>query len=89
MDEKRLSHFFIVGRVDDGTWLAVSARQPFFCFQEESSDKVTATANRALDFYFGKRGIVADLTTPPEGKRNKTLSTFHPTKRVNRECEPA
>jgi hypothetical protein len=86
MDEKRLSHPFTVGRVDDGAWLAVSARAPFFCFRGDSCDEVIETANRGLDFFFGQRGIVSAITTTEE-KRKKTLSTFRPTKRVNRECE--
>jgi hypothetical protein len=86
MNEKGLSHHFTVGRVDDGTWLAVSARAPYFCFQGESCDKVTDTANRALNYFFGRSGIIAEV---PERKRKKTLSTFCPTKRVNRERECA
>ncbi len=86
MDEKPFSHTFVIGRVDDGSWLAVSARAPYFCFKGDSSDMVTETANRALDFYFGNEGRVANIPSL-KGKREKTLSTFRPTKRIGKECE--
>ena len=86
MSEERLSHHFVIGKVDDGSWLAVADRQPYFCFQAETSDSVVAIANRAFDFYFGTRGQIAD-DQPSKGKREKTLSTFRPIKRIEKECE--
>lgn len=80
-----LSHRFTAGVVDDGTWLAVSTRAPYFCFSGDSQSEVEDKANRALDFYFGTKGKITNRkSVQPRGTRQKTLATFSPKKTVER-----
>ena len=80
-----LVHHFTTGQVDNGTWLAISTRAPYFCLEGESQAEVEAKANRALDFYFGGKGKVTSRGLVPKRRtRQKTLSTFSPKGKVER-----
>ena len=80
MTEQPRRHRFRVGLTDDGKWLVVSDSSPYFVFEGDSAEEVEATANRALDFYFG---IAGDLRKAAK-KRTQTLSTFSSKKVVER-----
>lgn len=83
-DHAKLSHIFVVGQVDNGKWLAVSARAPYFCLEGESESIVAEKANRALAFYFGVKADDGHLIrSEPKGKRAKSLSTFRKTRRID------
>lgn len=76
-------HTFTIGRVD-GCWLAVSTHEPYFCLEAKTQEEAIAIANRALEFYFGQPGSVTVDNAQPKG-RPKTLRTFHPTRKIERE----
>lgn len=87
MGDKKLAHRFVIGQIDNGAWLAVSAHPPYFCFEGDSDAIVAEKANRALAFYYG---VTAGHVVPDpkiKGKREKTLSTFRTTRRIEREAE--
>jgi hypothetical protein len=69
-----------VGLTDYGKWLVVSDSTPYFVFEGDSADEVEATANRALDFYFGVAGDVKKVAK----RRTQTLSSFSSRKVVER-----
>lgn len=50
------NHRFAVGQIDDGTWLAYSDHNPYFCFAGPTDFHVKATADEALKFYFQHEG---------------------------------
>lgn len=79
---KKIGHKFSLGPTDYGKWLAVSDANPYFVFQGDSAEEVEATANRALDFYFGISGKLKTVS----GRRSKTLSSFSAKKVVERDC---
>jgi hypothetical protein len=88
-DRVGLSHNFVVGQVDNGKWLAVSTRAPYFCLEGESESIVVDKANRALAFYFGVKADDGQLTrSEPKGKRAKSLSTFRKARKIDveRKC---
>jgi predicted RNase H-like HicB family nuclease len=86
MTKQNLSHPFTVGQIDNGRWLAVSSRAPYFCFEGESLEEVRQTAHRALNFYFGKDGEVVSRSVK---SREKKLSTFRKVGKHEHECVAA
>jgi hypothetical protein len=84
MNDKRVLHKWAVGKVEGGKWLAVSSRQPYFCFEGNSIEEVDGKANRALDYYFGCSGKI-DTKTIDAKRRTTTITSFSRRKIVERE----
>lgn len=60
MEQKKSStHTVQIGQTETGTFVAVSAHSPYFCFEAASEEEVVALAGRALNFFYQTEGNIA------------------------------
>lgn len=76
---------FLVGRTEDGHFVAASVANPFFCFYGDSDDEVVSKASRAVQFFYSSEGQSFDAPV----SRTKQVISFVPQRHVEVELEAA
>jgi len=76
---------FLVGALEDGTFVAASVSNPIFCFIGDNEDQLIAKAERAVRFFHSDGG---DRFAAPVS-RSKQVVHFIPQRRIEVELEAA
>lgn len=72
---------FVVGKLDDGRFVAASTSAPFFCFRDGSEEAVVAKVRRAVGFWKSRTldtSFNVHITQPP-----KTITALSPSRRIS------
>lgn len=70
----------LIGANGNGSFIAASAHEPYFCFEGSSEEEVTAKASRAVSFYFASQEQGVRL--PANAPKARTIRSFIPARRL-------